>query len=77
MVNLRQAGRNIVIVQSSRSDCISLAGLARDEGAVVRFAQSGREALRLARRGERAVWLIGVELADMSGLDLSTCFARS
>lgn len=70
MIQIRKSPPNVVIVDCNRSDYVALARLVRHDGIIPRFVASGREALRLARANRGGVWLIGVELPDMSGFDL-------
>jgi DNA-binding NtrC family response regulator len=44
--------------------------LVRGKGATLRYCATGREALRVAKDGRTVVWVIGVELPDMTGFDL-------
>ena len=70
MIQIRKSPPNVVIVDCYRSDYVALVRLFSHEGIIPRFVTSGREALRLARGNHGGVWLIGVELPDMSGFDL-------
>ena len=70
MIQIRKPPQNVVIVDCNRSDYVALAKFVRHEGIIPQFVASGWEALRLARTNCGGVWLIGVELPDMSGFDL-------
>jgi DNA-binding response OmpR family regulator len=70
MIQIRKSPRNVVIVDGNRSDYVALTKSVRQGGVIPQFVASGQEALRLARANHGEVWLIGVELPDMSGFDL-------
>ena len=70
MIDTRISAATIAIVDRDRAGYEALAPLCAGEGASLRFLSTGRDALRLAATERVAMWLIGVDLPDMSGFDL-------
>ena len=70
MIDAPTRDATMVVVDRDRAGYELLAPLAAGEGVTSRFLSTGREALRLARAESVALWLIGVDLPDMSGFDL-------
>ena len=62
--------RTICVVDSAREDYESLIAAAPREGATVAFFDNAGEALRVAPRVKPELWIVNIELPDMSGLEL-------
>jgi DNA-binding response OmpR family regulator len=59
-----------VVVDAQQFEYEALARAMRSDAGALWFLANGREALRLAAVERPSLWLIGVELPDMSGFDL-------
>ena len=69
--SLRALGINeIVIVDAACDRYADFVKAARAGEIGLHFCSDGRSAVRMARRFRADVWLVGTELADMSGFDL-------
>jgi DNA-binding response OmpR family regulator len=69
--SLRSLGINeIVIVDPACDQYADFVQAARAGEIGLHFCSDGRSAVRMARRFRADVWLVGTELADMSGFDL-------
>jgi FixJ family two-component response regulator len=66
----RYPSATVDIVDCDRACFDALTALVRGKGATLRYCATGREALRVAKDGRTVVWVIGVELPDMTGFDL-------
>ena len=70
MIHNQQFKTMIVVVDPDRAGYNAIAATAENDGTSVHFLAGGRAALRLNPIGGVALWLINVELPDMSGFDL-------
>ncbi|MBU6222511.1 MAG: hypothetical protein KGR24_07125 [Planctomycetes bacterium] len=69
--SLRSLGINeIVIVDPACDRYADFVAAARAGEVGLHFCSDGRSAVRMARRFRADVWLVSMELADMSGFDL-------
>jgi DNA-binding response OmpR family regulator len=75
MIDAPTRDATMVVVDDDRAGYELLALPAAGEGVTLRFLSTGREALRLAETESIALWLIGVDLPDMSGFDLQQMLA--
>ena len=62
----------IVVVDRHPDDYENLARTSPDDRTKVEFLNSGRAALRLRGRVRPGLWIINMDLPDMSGLDLQS-----
>ena len=62
--------KTICVVDSQRDDYASLVRAAPQENAKIAFFDNARAALRAGGRAEVDVWVVNMDLPDMSGLDL-------
>ena len=67
-----QKPATVCIVDNRPSDYRRLANEVRDRMARIVFFRTGHEALQAASRSDATVWIINLQLPDMSGVDLQT-----
>jgi DNA-binding response OmpR family regulator len=70
MNGLLQFQSHIVVVDSRPADYHNLPRLAGEQGWHIHFLTSARAAIRFAKSAGVDLWMIGVQLADMSGFEL-------
>lgn len=63
-------GPIILVVDTRPDDYVSFAPWVKKNGIELRFVSSGKAALRAATEMNPALWLINVELPEMTGFDL-------
>ena len=64
------AGESILIVEDERAVARGLEYALQDEGFIVLSAETGREALELARTQDPNLILLDLRLPDISGFDV-------
>lgn len=68
----QQEPATVCIVDNRPSDYRRLAHEVTDPMVRIVFFRTGQEALQMARATDATVWLINLQLPDMSGVDLQT-----
>jgi CheY-like chemotaxis protein len=71
----RTAIREVVIVDSACDSYGEFVAAAQEGDLGLHFCVDGRSAMRLARRFRADIWLVAVDLPDMSGFDLIAAMA--
>ncbi len=70
MINNQHSKTMLVVVDPDRAGYNAIAAAAENDDTGVRFLASGQAALRLNPIAGTALWLISIELPDMTGFDL-------
>ena len=70
MLRARESTTDVFVVDPQPVDYQPLATAMAADGFVFQFATSGNEALRFSPAGSARVWLVNIELPDMTGFDL-------
>ncbi len=70
MIQVKTTEAEIVVVDEHPGDYAELIDQLHDTGFRFRLVATGREALRLLPRNSAALWLVNVQLPDMSGFEL-------
>jgi CheY-like chemotaxis protein len=71
----RTAIREVVIVDPACDSYGEFVAAAQGGGLGLHFCVDGRSAMRLARRFRADIWLVAIDLPDMSGFDLVAAMA--